>query len=305
MAGLEAETGGPFQIRIELARPGLAHVPAPPEYLLPDALAGGWPGVIDDLPYRLRPTPRLPAGSLDLVLLVELGGAKDKGAKDVAARVGLVRRVVREFRDVPGARIAVLGYRDHFGHHDRDKIGVPGQEREALVVGSTGGFSTPGELRSMFRQAELWRPVPVGEDHAAPVEEALWMIADDAWGWRPDTRHVVLIIGRRPPHPARPQARSVIRWCHNNLSWREALKRLRMAQALECFAVLDDNPAPGYASSAWRALTAQGRLRIARCTTAPMLAQDCGLAPRSPAQLCLATLAGAASLPTNGQQGAP
>src|ERR1035437_3958655 len=304
MAGLDASTGGPFQVRIELSRPGQAQLLAPPGFSPTDAGPGGWPGLIADLPKRLRPEPRLLSGGLDLVLLVELGAAKDK-EDAVAARVQLTKGVVCEFRDVPEARIAVLGYRDRFGKYEAAETGVPGQEGKALVVGSTGGFSTSDDLRAMFEPADWWRAVPVGEDHAAPVEEALWLLADtwDTWRWRPDVRHVVLVAGRGPPHPAKAAKPGGIHPCRPGRSWREALKRLQAEQALQCFAVLDDDPAPGYAAGEWRALTASGRFRKAAGTTAQLLAQDCGLAPRSHAQLRLAALA--ASVPAAGQEGAP
>jgi hypothetical protein len=302
MAVLDAATGGPFQVRVELARPGLVQLQAPQEFLLADAVPGGWPELMVDLPERLWSAARLSAGSLDLALLVELGGAGDQA---VAARVRLIRDIIREFRDVPEARIAVLGYRDHFDIHHRDKIGVSGQEEQALIVGSIGGFSTSDDLQSMLQQSDWWSAVPVRNDYAAPVEEALWLLTGDQWDWRPDARHVVLIVGRRPPHPAITQPPGAILPCRNGLSWREALERLQREQALQCFAVLDDDPAPGYAANAWQALTARGRVRIARRTTAQMLAQDCGLAPRSHAQLRLATFDGAASFPAAGQEEAP
>ena len=292
MGELDATTEGPFEVSVELAGPGRAGLVAPQEFLLPDARPVGWPRLIADLPERLQSAPRL-SGSLDLVLLVELGGAKEK----VSARVKLICRVVREFRDVPEARIAVLGYRDHFGDHHAAASGKSGREREALVVGSTSGFSTPDDLRWRFEQLDWWCAVPVGDDHAAPVEDALWMIASDMWKWRRDARHVAVIVGRRPPHPARRRQRDEMLACRNRLSWREALDLLQAEQRLHCFAVLDNAPTPGYAADAWRSLTASGWFRTVRGTTARMLAQDCGLTPRSPARLRLATLAGAASFP--------
>ena len=301
MAALDAATGGPVQVRVELARPGLAHLRSPSGFLPADAAPGGWPGLIADLPERLRPAAPLVPGGLDLVLLVELGAARD--ADDVTARVRLTRSVVREFRNVPEARIAVLGYRDHFGSHDRDMIGVPGQEEKALVVGSIGGFSTPGGPQSMFLQSDWWRAVPVGHDYAAPVEEALWLLAQDRWDWRPGVRHAVLIVGRRPPHPSAHPPHGIL-LCRHGLSWQAALGQLRAKQALQCFAVLDDDPAPGYAADAWQALTTPGRYRLARRTTARVLARDCGLAPRSRTRLRLATLAGPAPVPAAGQEDA-
>lgn len=301
MPRLDATAGGPFRVRVELNGPWRVQ-PLP----LPGLLRGGagsadWPGLIGDLPERLRGDPQLPPGGLDLVLLVELGAAT--GAEEaVAARVELSKRVVREFRQVPEARVAVLGYRDHFNHHIRKNIGKPGREGEALVVGSTGGFSPPDDLKAIFRRPGWWNAVPVGHDHAAPVEEALWLLAEDTWEWRSAARHIVLIIGRRPPHPM-VQRGGVVLPCWNHLSWRKALERLR-EQAVECLAVLDSDPEPGYAANTWMTLTAPVGYRTARGTTAHALARDCGLIPGPRARLALATLAGGKSLPMAGQEGA-
>ena len=304
MAELDAATGGPFRVRVELARPGQPQLLAPLEFLRVDAGLPGWPELIADLPERLWSAAWLPPGGLDLVLLVELGAAKRPD--DVVARIGLIHSVVDKFRDVAGARVAVLGYRDHFGNHERDMIGVPGQEGKALVVGSTGGFSSPDDLQAML-QSDWWSAVPVGHDYAAPVEEALWLLTEGRWDWRPDARHVILIVGRRPPHPATAQPPDAILPCWNDLGWREALQRLQKEQAIQCFAVLDDQPTPGYAANAWRELTATGRFKVASGTAAQKLAQklaqEFGLVPRSRAQLRLATLADPAPLPTAGQEG--
>ncbi len=303
MAGLDASTGGSFQVRVELAKPGRTQLLPPAGFLPAGTVPGGWPGLMAEVPQRLQPVGWLLSEDLDLVLLIELGAAW-KQEKAVAARVRLAKRLVHELRDVPQARIAVLGYRDHFGSYSATVIGMPGQEAEALVVGSTGGFSTRDDLQWMFQQSDWWAAVPLEDDHAAPVEHALWLLAGDTWAWRPDARHVVLIVGRRPPHSARAQPSGTSQPCPDGLSWRTAFKQLQRDQALQCFAVLDDAPAPGYAANAWQALTAPGRFRIARRPTVRTVAQDCGLTPQSRTQLRLATLARAALFPA-GLEGAP
>lgn len=308
MAWLDATAGRTFRLRVELAGPGQVQLLPVPGLLrggTPEPIRAetwpGWPEVIETLPRQTQENSRL-AQDLDLVLLVELGAARDK--EDVAARVRLSKSVVRQFHQVPGAEVAVLGYRDHYGDHYWNKTGQSGQEEKALIVGSTHGFSPPNELRAMFRRPGWWDAVPVGHDHAAPVEEALWLLAKDMWKWRPGVRHVVLIIGRRPPHPPRAQRSGVVLRCKNRLSWREALDRLRRHQ-VDCLAVLDDDPpARGYAANTWKALTAPEGYRTARGTTAQALARYCGLVPGPRSELPLATLSDGESFPATGQEGA-
>jgi hypothetical protein len=299
MAEFDATTAGSFRLRADLVRPGLVRLSAPPEVHLADSAPETWPGLMAGLPERLESAPSLP-DPLDLVLLVELGAAK--AAKHVEARLRLVSGVVRIFCGMPEVKIAVLGYRDHLTGYRADAIGMSGQEREALVVGSIRGFSAPEEARSML-QSVHWRAAQVGPDHAAPLEEALGVLMRATWKWRADARQVVIIIGRRPPHPPKPDGVSLA--CPNGKSWKIALERLRQRHhALRCIAVLDELPQPGYAAMAWQALTAQGGLRTARGTSPERLAiEDCGLIPGSPAQLHLATLTDKAPFPATGQEG--
>ena len=294
MAGLDATTAGPFRLCVELAGPGRVHQITSPGSLPAGAVPGDWPGLMADLPERLRSADWLLPGDLNLVLLIELGAPRNEEDR-VAARVRLAKRLIHELRNVPQASIGVLGYRDHgAGSYDREAIGVSGQEDKALVVGSTRLLGSRDELRRILDQPGWWRAGPVGHDFAAPVEDALWRLTGDTWGWRKDARHVVLIIGRRPPYPVRPRGGEV-HPCGNRCSWRKALKLVRREHALECFAVLDDHPAPGYAADTWQALTAPRRLRLrADRHVAQMLLRDFGLRPRSGTQLRLAKLASAA-----------
>ena len=290
MATLDSATAGPYRLRVRLSRPGRPRPLPMPGLLPPGAGPSEWPGLLSDLPKRL-PTASVAAG-LDLVLMVELGGAEE----DVAARVRLARGVVEAFRGAQATRIAVMGYRDHFGRHHVDAIAVRAQETDALVVGC--GLSTvPGAL-SMFQRPERWQAVPVGDDNAAPVEDALHMIADPRWDWRPAARHVLLVVGLRPPHPAKagPFGDMALP-CPHRYSWPDMLGGLRDEQALECFAVLDHRPATGYAEQAWRQFGAQGRL-WRESSTVHDIARAVGLAAGPGPQLRLATLVGAATSPS-------
>jgi hypothetical protein len=300
MAALDGTIEGPVQLRVRLTKPGLLRALAAPELFPPDAESAGWPALIGELPEwllsaALSSAPLASAGSLDLVLLVELGGV---GEDAVAARVRLASGVVRAFRDAPAVRIAVMGYRDHFGKHRADAIAMRGKEKEALVVGC--GLSTAAGAQSMFQRPERWQAVPVGDDHAAPIEDAL-LIVGRLRGWRPDARHVLVVLGRRPPHPAKAgRFGDVMLPCPHRCSWQDALGRLRHEQAVECFAVLDRRPEPGYAEQAWRQFGAQGHF-WSGSTTAQVVARTIGLARQPGTRLRLATLVDAASPPSYGE----
>jgi hypothetical protein len=198
-------------------------------------------------------------------------------------------------------RVAVLGFRDHFGRHYFDAIGVPELEHEALVVGC--GLSAPDKARSLFRtdkrrNVELWQAVEIGDYHAAPVEDALQLLADPEWKWTESARHVLLTIGGRPPHPPAQGGEPMLP-CKHRLPWENSLARLRDDLALECFAVLDRPVTPGYAEEAWRLLAARGRYQAG--TSASRIARDLTASARASAvEIRLATSAGAASAPGAG-----
>lgn len=289
MATLDAATGkGSFQVRVQLIKPGVAEFLGPSEATpADDAESGRWPESMADLREQLWQSQ----GALDLVLLVELADPP----KDVAARIRLVKDVVAEFELVPEVRIAVLGYRDHFTgyEYDQDVIRDPAREHRALIVGSVNGFTDQAKLGPGFWRPERWQAVESGDDGGAPVEDALWLIASREWNWRPGARHVVVIVGRRPPYSDRSE--DVALACESHYpDWRRTLEKLRRDQQLKCLVVLDEEPAAGYALRAWQALTAPGTFRRSRHNTRLVgeLARDCGM---TSARLRFATLAGGAA----------
>jgi hypothetical protein len=280
--------GGRADLTVTLLRPGqveLADVP----WLRPETAVPSWPALMADVPRRL-PVAAAQADGLDLVVLVELGGDEQV----VASRVNLARGVVEAFRGEPGGvRIALLGYRDHFGDHSVHAVSDPDEEPAALIVGR--GLRSPAEARKVFNRVDRWQAVQVRDYHGAPVEEALQLIAGmgDDWKWSPEARHVLLVIGARPPHPPRVLTDGgVILPCPHGRSWQDALRRLSAERAIQCIAVIDRQVTTQYAEQAWRRLGAQG-LYLAGGITAEKLAQAAGLASRSPAvELRLATYAG-------------
>jgi len=291
MAALDGTIPETTELRVTLRGPGRLDVQHARGVLPAHAVRVGWPELITGVPKQLPPTNRSAMGGLDLVVLVELGGAEGT----VATRVRLARDLVDMFRNASAARIAVVGYRDHFGRHRVDAIGKTDEDQEALVVGCP--LVEPAGARSVLRRADRWHEVPVGDHHAAPIEDALQIVAGPKWEWRLGTRHVLLVIGGRPPHPAKE-----LRYgegmlpCPHRFSWQRALDRLRAAQTVERFAVLDrrEDPGSSYARQAWQELGADG-VYPAGSITAARLARLVSPVPRADAfEICLARYAGAA-----------
>lgn len=267
------------KVRIGLARPGRPYVLAPAEVT---ATRPGWPQVIEELPDGLPPESLpwtlLSPGDLDVAVLIELGGE----STDVAARVTVARGVVGKFRDVSEARIGVLGYREHHGRYHRKSNLKAAQASRGLVIGAR--LSEPSEAASVLDRNQWWDAVPiVRSPHAAPVEDALEELTKPTWGWRPQARHVIVIVGRRPPHPGQNPANREDNlphghemWpCDYSVKWQEVLAQLRKEHMVECHVVLDRVPAPGYDARTWQEF---GEAYL-RGDSAEQIAQSIGLVP--------------------------
>jgi hypothetical protein len=294
MRALDGTVEGPVDLTIELASPRDVKMTDARRLVGSSTGLTGWPDLLDGVPTHLPATQERAGRAMDLVLLIELGGGLDT----VRSRVQLARDVIDEVRTVPGlVQIAVLGYRDHFGRHHVDAIGRKNEEDEALVVG--GKLTTPDRAWAMLKSARRWRAVPVVDDLAAPVEDALQcIITDPDWKWHGTARHVLLTIGGRPPHPVKVDPLgSAMLPCPHRWSWRDSLAQLHDRYAVECFAVLDRRAAPGYGVQAWRQLGERG-LYDASSVTAEQIVRDAADLPRvSAAKLCLATRVRAAAIP--------
>ena len=294
MAAFDATAGGPFRVHAGLAGPGRAEPLSPSAPVPAKALAADWPRLVAELPDRLPSAGVSSPVGLDLVILVELGAAMGRSAV-VESRIRLAGELVREFHSVSAARIGVLGYREHTAHYRLSLNGVRHDEDRAFVVGTTGGPGSPAEAQATLQRAGRWRAVRLEDDHAAPVEEALLIVAAGRWRWRTGARHVLLVIGHRPPHPQEAgPGPDVMLPCPFGHSWRDALARLRNGHSAECFAVLDHAPQPGYAEQTWAELTASGQW-WPHGISAHELARVFGLTPPPSAQLRLAMLVGVAS----------
>jgi hypothetical protein len=159
-------------------------VPEPPAV---PALAPKWPDLVPRMPKDL---PKLDQ-KIDVAFLVELGGAPEV----VERRVQLVRDIVGKLQaeadSPPAVQAAVFGYREHEGQLSNQAK----RRRESLVIGR--GMGSTREILRTLRDEKLWRAVEIKNGRVAPVEDALDELRSESW--RPGTRHVMCIIGSRPP----------------------------------------------------------------------------------------------------------
>jgi hypothetical protein len=258
----------------------------------------GRPGVLSDDGHALRwpeLLARLPGSvsaeiAVDLVLLVELGGSADA----VDGRVALATDVVSKLHHTD-IRVAVAGYRDHFHIHHTNAATT----RESLVVGC--GLGEVSRARSALARGGWWQAVEVRDDYAAPLEDALdWV--ERGSDWRPDARHLLVVLGSRPPHPgdvddpANPRAAV----CPHHLPWRDILSGLRREHILECVVVHHEETAQQRADEdkdhAWQEFCAEGSFSPVETTSADELMAAIGLAADdNGSPLCLAVRADGSS----------
>lgn len=258
MAAADGTRTGSTQLTVQLEAPGRVSVWGTPPLPSPDAMTADWPQLLSELPSRIHPVV-----SLDLALLIELGGDEDT----VADRVGLARALVEAIGAPADVRVAVIGYRDHFGKHRhsgqyrRDATqDVRDQEDKELLVGCE--LSQADAVRLVLAVPERWQAVPVRDLYAAPVEDALRLVAQPEWAWRPRAQHVLAIIGGRPPHPAKMNRVSGPAVpCPHRYSWQDSLGHLQRNQDVTCVAVFRGRArSDGDVERAWQMFTSQGGL---------------------------------------------
>jgi hypothetical protein len=297
MTGLSITKGGSVELRVRLTEPECPRIVPPQRADLTDAEGPGWPELIKELPEQLPPEKQpwllSPPGYLDLAVLVELGGI----GVDVAARVKLARDLVGKFRGVKDAMIAAIGYRDHGVGFHPSADWKPGEEARAQLVGCPR-LVTQAEAASRLAKPGWWDATPVARSEAAPLEHALELLAGDEWGWRQGVRHMVVVIGSRPPHPA--TAREATRYapappvCHFGCRWRKSMDRLQNVHSVDRYTVLDLASAPGYGADVWQEFDARECFRLGR-GTAGRLAQASRLIPPPKVQIRLSTPKAASS----------
>jgi hypothetical protein len=267
VAAMPGSAPGTTRLQVRLHAPGQVSFHARPEILSDGGAAPGWPELLAQLPGSV------PAAlAADLVLLVELGG--EAGA--VAGRVALAAEVTSRLGGTD-ARIAVAGYRDHFHSY------FPGAAtaRDRLVVGC--GLGPPAAARSLLARRDLWQAVVVGDDYAAPLEDALSWIEHEDLVWRPGAAHLIVVLGARPPHPGSidDHANAKAAVCPYRHAWRETLGRLRGGHAVTCVAARCEGDSPplaqGDVEHAWQEFCAEGFFSPVETSTARELLAAIGL----------------------------
>lgn len=270
MATMPGSTPGSTRLQVRLMAPGQVSFHGRPHVVSRDDRADRWQEL------RAALASRSPAGrEADLVLLVELGGTADA----VASRVGLATEVVDRLRYRTGLRVAVVGYRDHGYSHRVDAVPA----RDALIVGC--GLERASNARSVLAMEYLWQAVESQDDHAAPLEDALNRVAQRRFvAWRDGARHLLVVLGRRPPHPGsvHDRAHPSARICDHHLRWRDIVDRLRREHRVECAVVWHRATAHGTAEAdadrAWRDIGAEDFFSFAEASSADDLVHAIGLA---------------------------
>ena len=197
------------------------------------------------------------APMVDVALLVELGGS----AAQVENRMGLIRRVAEALdsgTSSESVQVTTYGYYDHgFSRTDITKPVVVGFDWQPI-----------GTAREALAFPGKWSPTPVSYTHAAPVEDALYELSSHNGLWRAGARHVLIVVGLRPPHPY-PQEASAVYPCPFKRDWHSLLKSLRQEHSVENVAVIGDYPPSGedYVQRAWSELGKNGKFNIE--TTSP------------------------------------
>jgi hypothetical protein len=258
---MDGTAAGVTRLRVRLEAPGRVSMSATPRLVSGDGVPG-WPSVLATLP------DQLPAAVVaDVVLLAELGGRPAV----VEDRLSLLESVLGGL-DNAGVRVAVLGYREHW-----DKYSIDAKtDARSLVVGCD--LSDPADVRSLLAQHDLWRAVESRDRHAAPLEDALDLLGQPDWAWRPAARHLLVVRASRPPHPDRVDERGERRAspCRYGRRWQDTLSWLRQEQGIECLAVLPEKweaggPDEDYATLAWAEFSTSGLFYAERSPAADLL----------------------------------
>ncbi|MHC8560810.1 hypothetical protein ACW23B_01865 [Streptomyces albidoflavus] len=216
--------------------------------------------LLTGLPRRMVRPP-----GLELLLTVDLGGADRAETEE---RLTFVREVTtllaRKDSDGTTVRAGAVGHYDHTDYETTwAKAGVL---LRAPVVARP-----PAELLAAL---DTWSPAPGRQDTVSSLEDALHEAAAltarrPASAGPGETCRVLLVVGGRPPAPARQHG--VVPACPRGTDWRTALGGLRAGgfRLLARTHLATGPPAPDaagrqagrYAAEAWRALGADGVFR--------------------------------------------
>ncbi|UGQ12261.1 hypothetical protein LO772_01210 [Yinghuangia sp. ASG 101] len=166
-------------------------------------------------------------------------------------------------------RLAVIGYGDH--SDDRRRA----DEDPCRVTDLTD----PAAVLTAVRD---WQALPVVDQFAAPVEDALHRAV--RLDWRPGTQRTLVVLGSRPASLT-TRAGSVVhaRVCPKRLDWTEALDMLCGHLGVRTFAMVDEppwmsHPDPAIPHAAtremWRRLGADGRFTLGSAGDVRALSDD-------------------------------
>ncbi|MEV0303937.1 serine/threonine protein kinase [Streptomyces prasinus] len=212
-------------------------------------------------------TPRPRATAADVLLLLELGGTRAESERRLHFLRSVLHRLATAAPPGPGTdrpgtgrtgagapgtpadlRIGLVGYEDH------EVLPVRAVPENDSVLSSWG----PGTAEDAAEAVRRFPVRPVRHDYGAPLEDALYAAAH--WRhWRDGARHLLLVLARRPPHPARQQSDLSLP-CPDRYDYEEALRRLRTAVCPDLTVVAVRDATAGDPSGHWRPRTRE-RLR--------------------------------------------
>ncbi|MFD3731877.1 hypothetical protein [Streptomyces sp. NPDC058632] len=202
------------------------------------------------------------ATAADVLLLLELGGSQAESERRVRFLRSVLRHLGAAVPPGPGAgrpggeipkaptglRIGLVGYEDH-------KVLPVRAGPEGDCVLSVWG---PGSAEAAAEAVRRFPVRPVRHDYGAPLEDALHAAAH--WRhWRDGARHLLLVLARRPPHPARQQSDLSLP-CPERYDYEEALRRLRTVVCPDLTVIGVRDAAAVDTSGGWRPQTRE-RLR--------------------------------------------
>ncbi|MGY3200349.1 hypothetical protein [Streptomyces sp. TE5632] len=211
------------------------------------------------------------AAAADVLLLLELGGTEDESER----RVRFLRSVLRHLGNAfppdsepgrHGARGATgTGGPEGRGDPKGLRVGLVGYEDHKVLpvrAGHGGGAVLsvwgPGSAEAAAEAVRRFPVRPVRHDYGAPLEDALHAAAH--WRhWRDGARHLLIVLARRPPHPARQQADLSLP-CPDRYDYEEALHRLRTVTCPDLTVIGVRDTAGVDTSGSWRPRTRE-RLR--------------------------------------------
>ncbi|MEV6653623.1 hypothetical protein [Streptomyces sp. NPDC051219] len=177
------------------------------------------------------PSPeQTPVPAADLLVLLELGGHKTDFVRRITFLRGVLDRLGATWPATGLLRVGVIGYADH-------TFRAVGRSRSG---GEPLRYWGPGSAQDAAQALTGFSPSPLEDDYGAPLEEALEAAAHSGY-WRAGARRLLVVLGRRPPHPPR-QGRDQALPCPGQLDWEQALHHLRAHLHLRVIAVRDPFP---------------------------------------------------------------